>query len=159
MFIDEPTTGVDPYSRRQMREIFSCALENGVTIILTSHSMEECEILCDRLGIVSKGQFQCIGNIQDLKEKFGNGYSINIQFDLDQSEENIHRLYDYLKGHIQIEINHSTTKTILFQCNHSSPSKLFQLIQSIQQQFSIQSYTIQQTTLEDIFLSFQHQND
>jgi ABC-type multidrug transport system ATPase subunit len=50
-----------------------------MTIVLTSHSMEECEALCTRLGIMVNGQFQCLGNIQHLKSKYGTGYSLVIK--------------------------------------------------------------------------------
>jgi ATP-binding cassette subfamily A (ABC1) protein 12 len=50
-----------------------------MTIVLTSHSMEECEALCTRLGIMVNGQFQCLGNIQHLKSKYGKGYSLIIK--------------------------------------------------------------------------------
>ena len=55
------------------------ARDLGMTIVLTSHSMEECEALCTRLGIMVNGQFQCLGNIQHLKNKYGNGYSLVIK--------------------------------------------------------------------------------
>ena len=50
-----------------------------MTIVLTSHSMEECEALCTRLGIMVNGQFQCLGNIQHLKSKYGKGYTLIIK--------------------------------------------------------------------------------
>jgi len=145
--------GVDPYSRRQMRQIFEYALNNDITILLTSHSMDECEMLCSRLGIMSKGQFQCLGYIQDLKQKFGNGYSIYIKTN---SNENFSNLYNYLKTKIKIKIHHQTESTIIFQTNYSSPAKLFYLIEQIKDQFHIETYQIQQTTLEQIFINLQN---
>ena len=56
-----------------------------MTIVLTSHSMEECEALCTRLGIMVNGQFQCLGNIQHLKSKYGNGYSLIIKLKHDSN--------------------------------------------------------------------------
>ena len=50
-----------------------------MTIVLTSHSMEECEALCTRLGIMVNGQFQCLGNIQHLKSKYGKGYTLIVK--------------------------------------------------------------------------------
>ncbi|CAF5063425.1 unnamed protein product, partial [Rotaria socialis] len=52
VILDEPTTGVDPFARQQMQEIFLNAVKEKLTIILTSHSMDECERVCDRLGIM-----------------------------------------------------------------------------------------------------------
>jgi ABC-type multidrug transport system ATPase subunit len=136
-----------------MRKVFEYALLNDITMILTSHSMEECEMLCSRLGILSKGQFECLGNIQNLKNKFGNIYSINIQID----STNIDNLFNYLKNKIKIKISHQTESNVIFQVEHlSSPKHLFYFIEQIKEQFSIQSYSIQQITLEQIFISLQN---
>ncbi|CAF2158208.1 unnamed protein product [Rotaria magnacalcarata] len=153
ILLDEPTTGVDPYSRRKMRRIFENALKNKLTIILTSHSMEECEFLCSRIGIMSKGAFKCLGFIQDLKRKFSYGYTINIK--INSNSTNSENLFKYLNDEINIKIHHKTESTIILQVNHSSLPKLFDLIEKIKETFSIETYFIQQTTLEEIFLSFQ----
>ena len=55
------------------------AKELGITILLTSNSMEECEALCSRIGIMVNGQLECLGNIQHVKSKFGSGYSLIIK--------------------------------------------------------------------------------
>ena len=69
----------DPAARRYLWTLINKARDLGMTIVLTSHSMEECEALCTRLGIMVNGQFQCLGNIQHLKSKYGNGYSLVIK--------------------------------------------------------------------------------
>ena len=52
---------------------------SGTSIILTSHSMEECEALCDRLAIMVRGTFQCLGGPQHIKSKFGQGFQIIVK--------------------------------------------------------------------------------
>ena len=47
------------------------------SVVLTSHSMEECEALCHKVGIMVKGQFKCIGSVQHLKNRFGEGYNLD----------------------------------------------------------------------------------
>jgi ABC-type multidrug transport system ATPase subunit len=122
--------------------------------------MDECEILCSRLGIMSKGQFQCLGYIQDLKNKFGNGYSIYIKINSNDNYQNLINLYNYFKNKIKIKIkiNHQTESTIIFQTDYSSPTKLFYFIEQIKDQFHIETYQIQQTTLEQIFINLQNSN-
>jgi len=141
-----------------MLKIFEYALSCDITILLTSHSMDECEILCSRLGIMSKGQFQCLGYIQDLKNKFGNGYSIYIKINSNDNYQNLINLYNYFKNKIKIKIkiNHQTESTIIFQTDYSSPAKLFYIIEQIKEQFHIETYQIQQTTLEQIFINLQN---
>ena len=79
IFLDEPTTGVDPKSRRFVWSCIKGLQKNQKTIVLTSHSMDECEMLCNRLGIMKNGEMKCIGYIQKLKEKYGKGFSLMIK--------------------------------------------------------------------------------
>ena len=79
ILLDEPTSGVDPIARRQFWEVINSVKETGQAVILTSHSMEECEALCSRLGIMVNGQFQCLGGVQHLKNKFAQGFSLLIK--------------------------------------------------------------------------------
>lgn len=66
---DEPTTGMDPHSRRFLWNSIMSVIQAGRAVVLTSHSMEECEALCTRLAIMVNGTFQCLGTIQHLKYK------------------------------------------------------------------------------------------
>eukprot|EP00794_Sanderia_malayensis_P017572 gene17572-19324_t len=79
IFLDEPTSGMDPISRRFLWNTLSSLLDDERTIILTSHSMEECEALCTRLVIMVNGQFKCLGSIQHLKSRFGQGYTLMVK--------------------------------------------------------------------------------
>lgn len=66
MFLDEPTTGVDPASRRKIWATLIGLRESGrSSIVLTSHSMDECEALCNRIAIMAKGQIRCLGMHRD----------------------------------------------------------------------------------------------
>lgn len=73
VYLDEPTTGMDPGAKRQLWNMICKIRESGKTIILTSHSMEECEALCTKLAIMVNGEFKCIGSTQYLKNKFSKG--------------------------------------------------------------------------------------
>eukprot|EP01135_Chromosphaera_perkinsii_P001854 Nk52_evm3s212 gene=Nk52_evmTU3s212 len=79
LFLDEPTTGMDPKSRRVLWNALLCAMHEGRCIVLTSHSMEECEALCTRLAIMVDGAFKCLGSPQHLKNRFGSGYVLVIK--------------------------------------------------------------------------------
>ena len=81
IFLDEPTSGVDPASRRKFWKIIRAVQRKGQSIILTSHSMEECDELCGRLGIMVNGQFQCFGPTRYLKNKFGQGFTLLTKLD------------------------------------------------------------------------------
>lgn len=73
--LDEPSTGLDPSVRRLIWDIINNAKE-GRTIILTTHSMEEAEALCQRIGIMAKGTLRCLANPTRLKSLYGPGFKI-----------------------------------------------------------------------------------
>lgn len=79
VFLDEPTSGVDPVSRRKVWQAITSAVQNGQSVVLTSHSMEECEALCSRIIIMSRGTLRCVGTTAHLKAKFGQGYSLQVK--------------------------------------------------------------------------------
>jgi ABC-2 type transport system ATP-binding protein len=71
LFLDEPTTGLDPQSRRQLWDIIRAFQNNGGTVLLTTHYMDEAERLCGRLAIVDHGQIIAEGSPANLIEKLG----------------------------------------------------------------------------------------
>jgi len=83
ILMDEPSTGMDPFARRAMWDVISAAttrVVNGkkTSVILTTHSMEECEALCTRIGIMVSGELRCLGSAQHLKNRFGMGYQMEV---------------------------------------------------------------------------------
>lgn len=60
---------MDPKARRSLWTMIQDLVRNGTSVVLTSHSMEECQALCTRLTIMVNGQFKCIGSSQHLKNK------------------------------------------------------------------------------------------
>lgn len=87
VFLDEPTTGVDPKSRHFVWSRIKALQRQDQTIILTSHSMDECEELCNRLSIMVGGQLRCIGFIQRLKEKYGKGFNLLLRLNDGESQK------------------------------------------------------------------------
>merc|ERR1712127_1081637 len=86
VFLDECSTGVDPGARREIWEMISNMVSNESlpqadrpSVILTTHSMEECEALCPRIGIMAGGNLRCLGSAQQLKSKFGQGYQVEMK--------------------------------------------------------------------------------
>jgi ATP-binding cassette subfamily A (ABC1) protein 3 len=86
VFLTECSTGVDPVARREIWAMIAKMVSGGnvlpedrTSVILTTHSMEECEALCPRIGIMTGGKLQCIGSAQRLKSKFGQGYQVEMK--------------------------------------------------------------------------------
>lgn len=66
VFLDEPMSGLDPMGRYQMREIILSLKEQGKTIFFNSHILSDVELICDRIGVLAKGELICVGSIQEL---------------------------------------------------------------------------------------------
>jgi ABC-2 type transport system ATP-binding protein len=79
LFLDEPTTGLDPQSRRQLWEIIRSFQQAGGTVLLTTHYMDEAERLCDRLAIVDHGQVIAEGTPADLIDRLGGHHMVEFQ--------------------------------------------------------------------------------
>jgi ABC-2 type transport system ATP-binding protein len=81
LLLDEPTTGLDPTARREIWKILeTLRAEQGTTMILTTHYMEEAEFLCERILIMDKGKFIAAGTLTELNAKHGEGELIEITF-------------------------------------------------------------------------------
>lgn len=78
--MDEPTTGMDPKTRRGVWQMIK-DLKKNRSVILTTHAMEEAEILADRIAVIADGELRCIGTSLFLKNNFGEGYRLTIVSD------------------------------------------------------------------------------
>ncbi|GMF36770.1 unnamed protein product [Phytophthora fragariaefolia] len=89
IFLDEPSTGMDPVTRRFMCDVIADISTRGKesTIVLTTHSMEECEALCSRVGIMVGGRLRCLGSVQHLKSRFGDGLVFDVKLDMPTVDE------------------------------------------------------------------------
>ncbi|CAD7929910.1 unnamed protein product [Amoebophrya sp. A25] len=77
LILDEPTTGLDPDTRAGLWRVIAEATKSRA-VILTTHSMEEADALCDRIGIMCSGRLKCLGTPLHLKNKFGTGFILTI---------------------------------------------------------------------------------
>jgi len=159
MLLDEPTTGVDPAARRKIWETINNIRKSGTSVILTSHSMEECEALCDRLAIMVSGSFQCLGGPQHIKSKFGQGFQIIIKLEPNKySIEDLNTIKsEVIQKFDQCVITDEHLDYVHFHVGDPSTpwDKLYSSIEDVKTRHScIEDYTISETTLEQIFLSF-----
>ena len=81
ILLDEPSTGMDPEARRFMWSIIHKTTKFGKnsSVTMTTHSMDEAETLCKRMGIMVNGEFVCLGKASEIKERYGYGYEIDIR--------------------------------------------------------------------------------
>lgn len=91
IFLDEPTTGLDPKARREVWEVIAGLRKRGKTVFLTTHYMEEAEYLADHIAIIHKGKIIAEGSLEDLITKYGKGSLLHIR------GCNSHEIIDTLK--------------------------------------------------------------
>ncbi len=89
LFLDEPTVGLDPQVRRQLWDLITGFKAEGITVLLTTHYIEEAEILCDRVGILNRGHLIALDTPQTLKARAG-GYTV-------ESIRNGRRHYEFVQ--------------------------------------------------------------
>jgi ABC-type multidrug transport system ATPase subunit len=83
-------------------KVIKRAVDLGMTVVLTTHSMEESEALSSRLGIMVNGQFKCLGSVQHLKNKFGKGYSLILKCKhSDNTTEQVAKVEEFVKANIK----------------------------------------------------------
>lgn len=80
ILLDEPTAGIDPKARRQIWDVLTAMRDKGCAILLTSHSMDECEALCSRIGIMHHGSLMAIGSPQHIKSRFLFSFKFSLVF-------------------------------------------------------------------------------
>ncbi|XP_074034978.1 phospholipid-transporting ATPase ABCA3 isoform X2 [Leptinotarsa decemlineata] len=169
LYLDEPTTGMDPATKRYLWNALCKIRDNGKCIILTSHSMEECEALCTRLAIMVNGNFQCLGSTQHLKNKFAEGYTLTIKMKkLPESSGLQHSETDpterFIKEHFpsaQLREKHQELLTYYITDKSTPWSKMFGILEKGKRSdLNIEDYSLGQSSLEQVFLTFtRNQNE
>ncbi|KAL3988763.1 ATP-dependent DNA helicase 2 subunit 1 [Sarotherodon galilaeus] len=160
VLLDEPTTGMDPHSRRFLWNAIMSVIQDGRAVVLTSHSMEECEALCTRLAIMVNGTFKCLGTIQHLKYKFGDGYVVTMKIKpakagLSPELEPVESFMETsFPGCVQREKHYNTLQ---YEIASSSLARIFQLVVANKDRLSIEDYSVSQTTLDQVFVNFAKQ--
>ena len=121
--LDEPTTGLDPQSRRDMWDVMRDYKDRGTTILMTTHYMEEAEALCDRVGIISQGSLLALDTVHNLRSSRGFDFKITYAV-------------DGLNG---------ATETIFGTDDRELVDRV--------RQMGIRQYSVGRTTLEDVYLA------
>ncbi|KAI9174773.1 hypothetical protein LWI28_022515 [Acer negundo] len=153
VILDEPTTGMDPITRRYVWDVIEVA-KKGRAIILTTHSMEEADILGDRIAIMAKGRVRCIGTSIRLKSKFGAGFIANVSFTA--SNYNPEAVKHFFKHNLAVVPKEETKSHIRYVIPHDREGFLtnfFAELQDRQGEFGIADIQLSLTTLEEVFLN------
>jgi len=159
VFLDEPTTGMDPVARRMLWQALSKVRDSGKTLILTSHSMEECEALCTRMAIMVNGKYKCLGSTQHLKNKFGAGYTLiaRVSYPPDGGMPDIKAVENFVDENFpgsHLKDKHQNLVQYHIDKGELTWATVFKKLEENKEQLCIEDYSVSQTTLEQVFINF-----
>ena len=178
VLLDEPSTGMDPEARRFMWDVISASTK-GRTVVLTSHSMEECEALCNRIGIMVGGRFSCLGPLQHLKNRFSEGYSVDLRFQPGAGERVYDAIFSKNLAGLEVVEAHETELKLRVVDPTTELWRIFEAVESLRTEPApplaavvsvddrddgvpapsasgglVDDYSVSQTTLEQVFVRF-----
>lgn len=147
LFLDEPTTGLDPQSRRQLWEIIRSFQEGGGTVLLTTHYMDEAERLCDRLAIVDHGEIIAEGTPAALIAKLG-GHHV-VEFALSGNSHGNTTMWESLPGVDSVRTDDGLVSLSVREPHRTIPALLGKVEE---QSAQLERLTTRQASLEDVFV-------
>lgn len=147
IFLDEPTTGLDPRSRLAMWDIINRLKENGATILLTTQYLEEADQLADKIIVIDGGKVIAEGTAKDLKAKVGHD-----RFELSfGSTESYKKAVQVLGKSIQETNAEDKTVTVVLKDTNTDVRKVLDILDKEKLKFD--SMAVHKPTLDDVFLS------
>ncbi|XP_066547508.1 ATP-binding cassette sub-family A member 13-like [Amia ocellicauda] len=152
LLLDEPSSGMDPVSKRYLWRVILKELRGGCAAVLTSHSLEECEALCTRLAVMVNGKFKCLGSPQHIKNRFGGGYSAKVWLSKDSSDAKAltHLLTSHFPG-TYLKEQHLGLIEYQVPQREGCLSDIFRLLEENRESLQIKNYSISQATLHQVF--------
>ncbi|KAL8183839.1 UNVERIFIED_CONTAM: ATP-binding cassette sub- A member 12 [Gekko kuhli] len=155
LLLDEPSSGMDPNAKRHLWKIISEEVQNQCSVVLTSHSMEECEALCTRLAIMVNGRFQCLGSLQHIKSRFGKGFTVKMH--LNNGTGSVEKLTQFMQSsfpNTHLKDHQLNMVEYHVPVSAGGVANIFQLLETNKAVFKIRHFSVSQTTLEEVFINF-----
>jgi len=156
IIMDEPSAGMDPSTRRYIWDIIKDTIQkNNSSSIMSTHSMEEAELLCNRIAIMVKGRLKCIGTPEHLKMKFGNTYILDVHSpDVEKFHQDI-----VVNGKLFEEGSYTREDKSFHRIKYevrdmTKISSVFETMETCRSQGLVTDYSYSQTSLEQVFLNF-----
>jgi ABC-2 type transport system ATP-binding protein len=146
VFLDEPTTGLDPQARHALRGIISEIRQQGKTIVLTTHSMEEAEELCDRLAIMERGKVVALGSPSELIRQLATKGSIECRFPAQESTA----MMEQLAGVAHVE---RVGERVFLHSNDVNATLTSFVLLATERSLPLDGLQVHSPTLEDVFLA------
>ena len=153
VYMDEPSTGLDPASRRSLWEVVK-ASKAGKSIILTTHSMQEAEILCDRIGIFIAGELYCIDTPRMISSRYG-GYVVFTVTTSDAKDQiqMARELGESMNPGTELTYHVAGTQRFKIPLTHLSLKSVFDKVDAAMNRgLKVLDWAVQHASLEDVFI-------
>jgi len=171
VFLDEPTSGMDPSSRRELWSLLLQMRASGRAIIFTTHYLEEADVLADRKAVLAKGRVQAVGTSRDLKMQFGIGYHLQVELQASAPERCSEELRGVVLRHVasarveqlaaeeraQVADTTRTAKFVLPYQEAPNFGPLLLALDAKKEELQMQDYSLAMTSLEEVFMALGQQ--
>jgi ABC-2 type transport system ATP-binding protein len=144
LFLDEPTTGLDPNARRAIWEVIRSLKAKGKTIILTTHYLDEAQQLSDHVAIMDHGHIVAMGTTEEIIQKHGSGERLEIQ--------GTQKLADYIKANTELEVNYDHQRVMITIPLKKKIDALAALAAAEQSGMEWGQIQTRQDSLDDVFI-------
>ncbi|PLR85148.1 ABC transporter ATP-binding protein [Bacillus sp. V33-4] len=150
LIMDEPTVGIDPQSRNHILQTIQQLNQNGMTVIYTSHYMEEVDFLCDRIGIVDQGKMIALGTKADLCNRLAGGTAIKLR--VSRLNDGFITCVKEMPEVARIITNDENDSLDIFVSSHQHVVGEIMSC-AVKNHVQVQSFEVQEPNLENLFLS------
>jgi ABC-type multidrug transport system ATPase subunit len=160
VLLDEPSAGLDPVSRRNLWGVILRTMSHRA-VILTTHSMDEAEALCKRIGIMVNGQLRALGTKQHLKNKFGSGFELVVKLNVVDFEKQVEALSRFVRGMFpsaQLISENGGLITYQIPLQEMKMGLAFTQLEAHKGELGIEDYSVAQPTLEQVFIRTVNKN-
>ena len=153
LFLDEPTAGVDVELRQDMWKIVESLRKSGVTIILTTHYIEEAEAIADRVGVINQGEIIVVDQTKELLKKMGHKkLTVELQEEISEIPKSLEK-YDLILGNNKMSVDY----TYNVQAKQTGITNLLQDLKDAG--LKLKDLKTEQSTLEKIFVNLVRENN
>ena len=152
IFLDEPTTGLDPRTRNQMWETIRGLVASGVTVLLTTQYLEEADQLADRIAVIDHGTIVAQGTPAELKASIG-GSSLHVGLDGEATADERERVQSVIADIVGAEAVHSSGASEITASLHQARDAASVLVALREAAIDVASIKVAEPSLDDVFLT------